>query len=317
MTETLTQDGVRLFLSDYLRERREEVIERATDWVVAQSKDLGGKRPREETRKLVDGVVRWNEALILRSDAVPLAEFIGFVTAYRAASEFQISTLLRGFCSFRAAMAELLAPPQVDPTQAFLALRVIDDAYLTAIFQMGDEYVAKLNRTIVERRQQLEADLARVAEQHQREYQDAMAMIHRQQDLLHKVSLPVITVFQGVLVVPVIGELSSERADDLIHRLLDAIVANRARVAILDLTGLPTVSEQAAQSLVKAARAIRLIGAKVLLVGISAATAATLATHSFEEELPQSFATLADGLRVALGEQGFTVERAKPKLRSV
>ncbi|HND09826.1 MAG TPA: STAS domain-containing protein [Pseudomonadota bacterium] len=317
MTETLHQDPVRRFLGDYLRERREVVIDKATDWVVGQALDLRGKRPREETRKLVEGVVRWNEALILKSDGVPLAEFIGFVTAYRAASEFQISTLLRGFCSFRAAMAELLAPPQVEASLAFDSLRVIDDAYLTAIFQMGDEYVAKLNRTILDRRQQLEEDLARVAAQHQREYQEAMAMIHRQQDLLHKVSLPVITVFQGVLVVPLIGELSSERADELIHRLLDAIVANRARVAILDLTGLPEVSEQAALSMVKAARAIRLIGAKVMLVGISASTAATLSQHSFEDALPPSFASLADGLRVALRDQGFTVERTPVKLRSV
>lgn len=317
MSETASSDPVRQFLADYLREHRSTVIETATDWVVSQSRDLRGSRPREETRKLVDGVVRWNEALILRSDGVPLAEFIGFVTAYRAASEFHISTLLRGFCSFRAAIAELLAPPQVDAALAFRALRLVDDAYLTAIFQMGDEYVGKLNRTIVERRQQLEEDLARVAAEHQREHRQAMELIHRQQDLLHKVSLPVISVFQGVLVVPLIGELSTERADELIHRLLDAIVANRAHVAILDLTGLPVVSELAARAILRAAKAIGLIGAKVMLVGISASTAPALAEQCAGEALPASFATLADGLRVALSEQGFTVQRATPKLRSV
>lgn len=317
VSETAPSDPVRQFLADYLREHRSSVIETATSWVVAQALDLRGNRPREETRKLVEGVVRWNEALILRSDGVPLAEFIGFVTAYRAASEFHISTLLRGFCSFRAAIAELLAPPQVDAELAFRALRLVDDAYLTAIFQMGDEYVGKLNRTILERRQQLEDDLARVAAEHQREHQLAMDVIHRQQDLLHKVSLPVITVFQGVLVVPLIGELSTERAEDLIRRLLEAIVANRAHVAILDLTGLPSVSELAARALMKAAMAIGLIGAKVMLVGISAAIAAALAQQCADDALPASFATLADGLRVALRDQGFTVQRAGPKLRSV
>ena len=80
-----------------------------------------------------------------------------------------------------------------------------------------------------------------MAAQHQLEFQEAMAVIHKQQDLLVKVSLPVISLFQGVLVVPLIGELSAERAEQLTYRLLDAIVRNRAQVAILDLTGLPSV----------------------------------------------------------------------------
>lgn len=304
---------VRQFLSDYLRDHRAEVVARATDWVVGEARDLQGKRPREETQRLVEKVVGWNEALILQADSGPLTEFIGFVTSYRAASEFHISTLLRGFCSFRAAMAELLAPPRVDAELAFHSLRIVEDAYHTAIFQMGDEYVGKLNRTLVQRRQQLEEDLAKVAEQHQREFQEAMALIHRQQDLLHQVSLPMIRVFQGVLVLPVIGELSAERAQELIQRLLEAIVSNRVQIAILELTGLPTVNQVAAAALIKAGRAVRLIGARMLLVGISAQTAAALAMQSLEHELPQSFSTLADGLRVALREQGLEVRLTHPK----
>jgi rsbT co-antagonist protein RsbR len=304
---------VRQFLFDYLRDHRAEVVARATDWVVGESRDLQGKRPREETQRLVEKVVGWNEALILRADSAPLSEFIGFVTSYRAASEFHISTLLRGFCSFRAAMAELLAPPRVDAALAFHSLRVVEDAYHTAIFQMSDEYVGKLNHTLVQRRQQLEEDLAKVAQEHQREFQEAMALIHRQQELLHQVSLPMIRVFQGVLVLPVIGELSAERAQELIQRLLEAIVSNRVRTAILELTGLPTVNQIAAAALIKAGRAVRLIGARMMLVGISAQTAAALAMQSLDDELPQSYSTLADGLRVALREQGLEVQLTHTK----
>jgi rsbT co-antagonist protein RsbR len=258
---------------------------------------------------LVEGVVRWNEALILRADSVPLAEFIGFVTAYRASSEFHISTLLRGFCSFRAAMAELLSPPNVEPQLAFSCLRVVDDAYLTAIFQMGDEYVDKLNRTITERRAQLEADLQRVAAEREREFQEAMTVIQKQRSLLHEVSLPVISVFQGVLVMPLIGELSAERADELIHRLLTSIVEHRAKVAILDLTGLPQIDEMAAESLLKTSRAIRLIGSSVMLVGLSPALAIELSRRSQHTALPPCHATLAEGLRMALRTQGYEVQR--------
>lgn len=302
-------DSVLQFLAVFLQDHHQEVIERATDWVIAQARDLQGQRPREETRRLVEGVVRWNEALILRADSVPLAEFIGFVTAYRASSEFHISTLLRGFCSFRAAMAELLSPPNVEPQLAFSCLRVVDDAYLTAIFQMGDEYVDKLNRTITERRAQLEADLQRVAAEREREFQEAMAVIQKQRSLLHEVSLPVISVFQGVLVMPLIGELSAERADELIHRLLTSIVEHRAKVAILDLTGLPQIDEMAAESLLKTSRAIRLIGSSVMLVGLSPALAIELSRRSQHTALPPCHATLAEGLRMALRTQGYEVQR--------
>lgn len=302
-------DSVLQFLAVFLQDHHQEVIERATDWVIAQALDLQGQRPREETRRLVEGVVRWNEALILRADSVPLAEFIGFVTAYRASSEFHISTLLRGFCSFRAAMAELLSPPNVEPQLAFSCLRVVDDAYLTAIFQMGDEYVDKLNRTITERRAQLEADLQRVAAEREREFQEAMTVIQKQRSLLHEVSLPVISVFQGVLVMPLIGELSAERADELIHRLLTSIVEHRAKVAILDLTGLPQIDEMAAESLLKTSRAIRLIGSSVMLVGLSPALAIELSRRSQHTALPPCHATLAEGLRMALRTQGYEVQR--------
>lgn len=302
-------DSVLQFLAVFLQDHHREVIERATDWVIAQARDLQGQRPREETRRLVEGVVRWNEALILRADSVPLAEFIGFVTAYRASSEFHISTLLRGFCSFRAAMAELLSPPNVEPQLAFSCLRVVDDAYLTAIFQMGDEYVDKLNRTITDRRAQLEADLQRVAAEREREFQEAMTVIQKQRSLLHEVSLPVISVFQGVLVMPLIGELSAERADELIHRLLTSIVEHRAKVAILDLTGLPQIDEMAAETLLKTSRAIRLIGSSVMLVGLSPALAIELSRRSQHTALPPCHATLAEGLRMALRTQGYEVQR--------
>ena len=225
---------------------------------------------------MVEGVVRWNEALILRADSVPLAEFIGFVTAYRASSEFHISTLLRGFCSFRAAMAELLSPPNVEPQLAFSCLRVVDDAYLTAIFQMGDEYVDKLNRTITERRVQLEADLQRVAAEREREFQEAMTVIQKQRSLLHEVSLPVISVFQGVLVMPLIGSIDSDRARQIIETLLSGIAAQRARLALLDITGVRTVDTHVASTLLHAARAAKLLGAEVILTGINAEVASAL-----------------------------------------
>jgi rsbT co-antagonist protein RsbR len=302
-------EAARQFLDDFLREHREEVIDAATDWVVAQAKDLRGQRPRQETRRLVAGVVAWNEALILRRDSAPLTAFIEHVTTMRASSEFHISTLLRGFGSFRAAMADLVAPPRVDGSLAFFCLRLVDEAYTAAIFAMGDEYVGKLNSTIVERRRQLEVELAEVAEQRRREHERAMAVIHEQAELLRKVSLPILKVWQGVLVLPLIGDLSAERAAALTERLLDAIVLHRARFIILDITGMSSVDEAAAAGLWKALRATRLLGATGMLVGVSPDTAAALSRSSPGPVDAPTFCSLGDGLLVALKQQGLQVLR--------
>lgn len=144
-----------------------------------------------------------------------------------------------------------------------------------------------------------------------------MAVIQKQRELLHEVSLPVISVFHGVLVVPLIGELSAERADELIHRLLVAIVDNRAKVAVLDLTGLPVVDREAARALLKAARAIALIGAMVMLVGLSPTTATELIHQSEGAALPESYATLADALHSWLRSQGYEVQRGLVKLWTI
>lgn len=303
-------EGVaRQFIADFLAARREEVIDVATDWVIAQAKDLRGQRPREETRQLVSGVVGWNEGLIVQDDAGPLAAFIEHVTTLRASSEFHISTLLRGFGSFRAAMARLLQPPAVDAAVAYACLILIDNAYATGIFQMSDEYVGKLNHTILERRRQLELELATVAEQRHREHEQALGVISDQRELLRKVSLPILKVFQGVLVLPLIGDLSSERASAMIERILDAVSAHRASCVILDITGLSVVDQAAAAGLHKAMRATRLLGAQGMLVGVSAATAAALSRTTAEPLNAPTFASLGDGLVSALKQQGLQILR--------
>lgn len=303
------QGAARKFLSEFLASRREEVIDAATDWVIAQAKDLRGQRPREETRSLVAGVVGWNEALIVRGDPGPLQSFIAHATTLRAASEFHISTLLRGFGSFRAAMADLIAPPAVDGSLAYACLQLLDDAYATAIFQMGDDYVGKLNRTVHERKNQLEIELAAIAEQRRTEHEQAMSVIGAQRELLAKVSLPVLRVFQGVLVMPLVGDLSTDRALTMTERLLDAVVLHRARCVILDITGLSTVDELAAAGLYRALRALRLLGASGMLVGVSPAAASALVRATAEPLDVPTFSSLGDGLVGALKQQGLQILR--------
>ena len=118
--------------------------------------------------------------------------------------------------------------------------------------------------------------------------------------LIEELSTPVITVWEGVLLTPVIGSLSRERADLMTSALLRAVVARQARVVILDVTGSRKMDADAVQHLTRAASAVRLMGADCILTGISADMARTLVRAGMELAGTQVRRTLADGLALAM-----------------
>jgi rsbT co-antagonist protein RsbR len=304
-------------LAPLLQQYRAQIVERATDWVVAAAVDLQGKRPRAETQRLVERVVAWNEALLLHGDEAPLLAFIEFVTTFRAESEFRVSTLLKGFASFRMAMGMLLAEQSVEPLRAVRLLQRIDEAYLTAIFAMTDEYVRKLNHTIVQRRAELERELAALTALRSRELDERAALIAMQHEVLQQVSLPVVRVFAGVLVLPLIGLMYEERATQMLERLLAEVAKEKAQVVIVDITGMIEVEETALLSLQRAMTAVGLLGAKGMIVGITSEMAIKLVKMpQFKAKALRTYASLDEGLRVALQLVGFGITRLEaPGLR--
>src|SRR5919107_5463606 len=118
--------------------------------------------------------------------------------------------------------------------------------------------------------------------------------------LIEELSTPVITVWDGVLLGPVIGSLSRERADLMTSALLHAVVARSARVVILDVTGARKMDADAVQHLTRAASAVRLMGAECVLTGIGADMAHTLVRTGAELTGAEVRRTLADGLALAM-----------------
>ena len=297
-------------LAALLAEHRTAIVDAATDWVIGTAVDLRGQRPRDESRRLVERVVAWNEALILHGDTKPRDEFIELVTSYRAASEFHLSTPLRGFVSFRMALLPHLHAPAVPHEIALVVLDLVDEAYFSAIFRMVDVYVTKLNHTIVSRREALEVELQQLTKQRMRELDESLGVIESQRQTLRTVSLPIIRVWDGVLVLPLIGELGDERGSDMAERLLAAIVEQRARIVIIDLTGLASLDERASRALERTLRAVKLLGARAIVVGISAQAAAATVQSGHPLQDIDVFTSLGDGLRSALMQMGFAIARA-------
>lgn len=134
-------------------------------------------------------------------------------------------------------------------------------------------------------------------------------LIKRQQQDLLELSTPVIKLWEGVLAVPMIGTLDSSRTQVVMETLLQRIVDTGATLAIIDITGVPTVDTLVAQHLLKTVSAIRLMGADCIISGIRPQIAQTIVHLGIELEGIMSKASLADALATALQQRGYTISR--------
>jgi rsbT co-antagonist protein RsbR len=136
-------------------------------------------------------------------------------------------------------------------------------------------------------------------------------IIQRQQDELLELSTPVVKLWDGVLGVPMIGTLDSNRTQMVMEALLQRIVEHGAELAIIDITGVPTVDTLVAQHLLKTVTAIRLMGAECIISGIRPQIAQTIVHLGIDLEGITTKASLADALALALKKTGYTVTRAR------
>jgi rsbT co-antagonist protein RsbR len=136
-------------------------------------------------------------------------------------------------------------------------------------------------------------------------------VIVQQQQEISELSTPVIKLWNGILALPLIGTLDSQRTQVVMENLLEAIVAQSADIAIIDITGVPTVDTLTAQHLLKTIAAARLMGADCIISGIRPQIAQTM-VHLGVELTVISKATLADAFALALARQGRGVVRLKP-----
>ena len=135
-------------------------------------------------------------------------------------------------------------------------------------------------------------------------------VIARQQREISELSTPVVKLWEGVLALPLIGTLDSERTQVVMENLLQSLIDNNAEIAIIDITGVPTVDTLVAQHLLKTIAAARLMGADCIISGIRPQIAQTM-VHLGVELNVVSKASLADALALALQRIGRTVVRTK------
>jgi rsbT co-antagonist protein RsbR len=138
-------------------------------------------------------------------------------------------------------------------------------------------------------------------------------VIRRQQDELIELSTPVVKLWQGVVAVPLIGTLDSARTQVVMENLLERIVETDSAIAIIDITGVPTVDTLVAQHLLKTVTAARLMGADCIISGIRPQIAQTIVHLGLDLSEVVTKSSLADAVVIALDRTGFEITRRRAK----
>lgn len=143
--------------------------------------------------------------------------------------------------------------------------------------------------------EQLHAEEERMALQEQ--------VIEAQRVALRELSTPLIPLAEGVVVMPLIGSMDSARAQQVMESLLEGVATQRAGTAILDITGLQVVDTQVADALVRSARAVNLLGARVVITGIRPEVAQTLVGMGADLSSIVTLGSLQTGIAYAMGQR--------------
>ncbi len=138
--------------------------------------------------------------------------------------------------------------------------------------------------------------------------------IRAQQEAIREVSTPVLQLRERLLMLPIVGMIDSQRARQLTEQLLRAIRANRAKVVVMDITGVPTVDSKVANHLMQTVDASRLMGAKVIVTGLSAEVAQALVTLGVDLSKINTVGDLQGGIEQAERLLGYRVTRVDEAL---
>ena len=156
------------------------------------------------------------------------------------------------------------------------------------------------------------AELERQRVEMERAYLNTVSEQREQEERLRsairELSTPIVPVYEGILVLPLVGSVDSRRAAEITERLLEAISASQAEIVIIDITGVPLIDTSTANHLLMTTRAASLLGSQVVLVGIGAEVAQTIVHIGIELRGLITLANLQAGIAYALERMGLSIQ---------
>jgi rsbT co-antagonist protein RsbR len=204
-------------------------------------------------------------------------------------------------------LSERIIPRGVETHEVVGIVLLLRDVLARSLFEKYQGSFALLNRVL----DAYEPAANRIANTVAVSFVDERErVIRQQQDSIRELSTPVLPVRERLLILPIIGVLDSERARQLTVQLLAGIRTHRAKVVVIDITGVPDVDESVANHLVQTVDASRLMGASVIITGLSPDIAQTLVTIGVDLSKMDTIGDLQGGLEEAERLLGYAAGHA-------
>ncbi|MGH2704047.1 MAG: STAS domain-containing protein [Actinomycetota bacterium] len=228
-------------------------------------------------RALLDG--EWQPYLAqLRADGMDYAKLgLSFPAWFRVLSAFRTHLL-----------PHLVEEHRSDPQSLIAMLEVMEGLLDTAMATVGDAYLDTKE-----------------------------AIISAQGEAIRELANPVLQLRQGLLILPIIGVIDTQRAREITEHLLEAIRSRRARVVVIDITGVADVDSKVANHLVQTVEASRLMGARVIVTGLTAEVAQTLVALGADLSKLHTVGDLEGGIEEADRLLGYRLFRAEEELAGI
>jgi rsbT co-antagonist protein RsbR len=154
------------------------------------------------------------------------------------------------------------------------------------------------------------ATARRRSAEYQRELEEKLTTIERQRVAIRELSTPIMEVWAGILCLPIVGIMDSARSADTTDALLRAVVATRARCAIIDITGIEVMDTRTADHFIRMTKSVRLLGAECVLTGINPQIAQTIVQMGIDMQGVVTYRSLRDALGYFVRAQRVGQERA-------
>jgi len=257
---------------------------------------------REEWARRITGA----QLLTAMSEQEIFAEATSVYDNYVAALETGTFEALQ---SYARNLSERIIPRGVETHEVLGIVLLLRDVLARSLFAKYHEDFTKLNRILdaYEPAANRVANTVAVGFVQQRE-----RVIRQQQEAIRELSTPVLQVRERLLILPIIGVIDPQRARQLTEQLLHAIRANRAKVVVIDVTGVAAVDSHVANHLVQTVEASRLLGAMVIVTGLSPEIAQTLVTIGVDLSGMATVGDLQGGIEEAERLLGYKVTPSAP-----
>ena len=286
---------------------------RAQDGSAALLRELVGHLRRNRSQLREEWARRITDAQLLTAMS-PEEIFSEATSVYDNYVEVLETGSVEALQDYARNLSERIIPRGVETDEVLGIVLLLRDVLARSLFEKYQQDFELLNRVL----DAYEPAANRIANTVGVSFvQERERIIRQQQEAIRELSTPVLQVRERLLILPIIGVLDSQRARQVTEQLLRGIRSNRAKVAVVDITGVPTVDSTVANHLVQTVEASRLMGASVIITGLSSEIAQTLVTIGVDLSKVTAVGDLQGGIEQAERLLGYEVSKGEEEAAEI